>query len=108
MRKVGLGGIVLWAILGTLLPLQGLSATKAKPTEKKVDLKQHPTNGGEPVEVAVGLYITDFVAIDETRETFEFGGYLTARWRDARLAVPASEGDERGRSFRMEDLWVPS
>ena len=45
------------------------------------------------MEVAVGLYITNLVAIDETRESFEVGGYLTARWLDTRLALPQNQTD---------------
>jgi hypothetical protein len=78
-----------------------------------VDLHQHPTGGKTPVEVSVGLYVTNLVAIDETRENFEVGGYLIGSWHDPRLALPASQnaendGGEKGtRTFRIEDLWTP-
>jgi hypothetical protein len=73
--------------------------------QSAVDLRQHPTGGRTPVEVSVGLYITNFVSIDETRESFEIGGYLTGRWLDPRLIdakAPAT------RSYRLEDLWTPA
>jgi len=39
----------------------------------------------EPVEVSLGMYLTNLVSIDESRETFEVGGYLMAKWNDPRL-----------------------
>jgi len=109
MSMSRLHGVALWAVLTMLLPAHGSSTTKAAPAEKKVDLKQHPTGGKTPIPISVGLYITNFVAIDETRETFEFSGYLTAKWRDPRLVLPPEEAEQnKTRTFRLEDLWVPS
>jgi hypothetical protein len=51
-------------------------------TKPQVDLRRHPTGGKTPVTVAVGLYVTNLVAIDETRENFEVGSYLTGKWQD--------------------------
>lgn len=86
------------------------SAANTKP---EIDLHQHPTGGKTPVEVAVGLYVTNLVAIDETRENFEVGGYLTGRWQDPRLALPAGQssgngGQQAARTFRLEDIWAPA
>jgi hypothetical protein len=83
------------------------TTTMAKP---KVDLRQHPTGGTTPVDVAVGLYVTNFVGIDETRESFEVGGYLTAKWLDPRLALPADATSDvpATRTFRLDQLWTPS
>jgi len=63
------------------------------------------------VDVAVGLYVTNFVGIDETRESFEVGGYLTAKWLDPRLALPAECGfrcRRRHEPFNWNKLWTPS
>jgi len=82
----------------------------AKPV---IDLRQHPTGGKNPVEVSVGLYITNLASIDETRENFEVGGYLTAKWKDPRLALPAdavstnANQEQTSRHFRVEDIWTP-
>jgi hypothetical protein len=83
------------------------NATPAKPSIDKVDLLQPPSVGGQPVQVTVALYVTDFVAIDETKETFELSGYLTARWNDPRLALPASATDKK-KGYRLGDIWAPS
>ena len=65
------------------------------------------------MDVSIGLYLTNLVAIDETRETFEIAGYLAAKWRDPRLVLPADPGSDNTnnrqgtREFRLEDLWTP-
>jgi hypothetical protein len=76
-----------------------------KETKPAVDLRLPPTDG--PVDVSIGLFITNLVAIDETRESFEVGGYLAAQWQDPRLALPGSPSEKR-RSFLMQDLWTPA
>ena len=65
-------------IILCLLALVFANATATKPT---VDLRQSPTGGKAPVDVSVGLYVTNFVAIDDFRETFEVGGFLTGHGR---------------------------
>jgi Neurotransmitter-gated ion-channel ligand binding domain len=101
---------LLATVFATALPLW---AAKATETESTIDLRQSPTGGKTPVDVAVGLYITNFVAIDETRETFEVGGFVTGQWHDPRLALPTSQTSnnqehDTPRTFRLEDLWTPA
>lgn len=77
------------------------------------NLRQHPTGGKTPVEVSVGLYITNLVDVDETRDSFEVAGYLTSRWNDPRLALPVDgAADDQvepnaTRAFQIEDIWTP-
>lgn len=96
---------VFWALVLAAPVVAAPRDTTAKP---KLDLRQHPTNGTTPVNVAVGLYVTNFVGIDETRESFEVGGYLTAKWLDPRLALPADSDAPATRSFQLDKLWTPS
>jgi hypothetical protein len=103
--------LCLWAPAFATAPQ--LFAAKAGETKPTVDLRQSPTGGKAPVDVAVGMYITNFVGIDETRETFEVGGFVTGQWHDPRLALPAastsnSHEQETPRTFRLEDLWAPA
>src|ERR1700691_4171129 len=100
------------AILCLLAPVSAtapaLWAANVTETKPAVDLRQSPTGGRAPVDVSVGLYITNFVGIDETRETFEVGGFLTGQWQDPRLALPADQQQAPPRTFRLEDLWAPA
>lgn len=97
------------AVLAVCCITPQLPAAALRPSQ--VDLRQHPTDNAKPVKVSMGLYITDLVDIDETRENFELVGYLTAKWHDPRLAITAAAngaGEQaRTRSFRMGDIWTP-
>lgn len=92
------------------------SASETAKPQRKVDLLEHPTGGKTPVEVSIGLFLTNLVSIDETRESFEAGGYLQAKWKDARLAVPASAETHAGetpapahlRTVKPEEIWMPA
>jgi hypothetical protein len=89
-------------------------AANIAPKKSVADLRLSPTNGEAPVDVAVGLYITNFVAIDETRETFEVGGFVTAQWRDPRLALTPGQAEsssnelEKPRTLDPEGVWGPA
>jgi Neurotransmitter-gated ion-channel ligand binding domain len=84
----------------------GLPFASATTDKRVVDLRTHPTSGATPVEVSIGLYLTNLASIDETRETFEVAGYLFAKWIDPRLKTTA--GDKAAiRAFKLEELWTP-
>jgi Neurotransmitter-gated ion-channel ligand binding domain len=92
------------------LLIAGLVFSTASTAAEKsqTDLRRRPFRGKTPVEVSVGLYLTDLVAIDESRETFEVTGYLFAKWRDARLQRPAdAQGDNTTRPLKVEEIWSP-
>lgn len=111
MKRPGLSGAML-AVLGLLMSVvtPAYAASGKAAMKPDTDLRQHPTGGKTPVDVAVGLYVTNFVGIDETRESFEVGGYLTAKWTDPRLSLPADAASDAPatRTFRMNQLWTPS
>jgi hypothetical protein len=92
-----------------LIPFTAFGAPPGKAENSQVDLRQAPTDGKTPIVVSLGLYVTDLVAIDEARETFDVAGYILAKWRDPRLALASgvpSDGN-RLRNFKTEDLWTP-
>ncbi len=70
-----------------------------------IDLRLHPLAGKAPVEVSLGLYVTNLVAIDESRETFEVSGYLFGKWLDPRLVAPLGTPV---RDFKLDQLWTPA
>ncbi len=88
-------------------------AESAKKPAHEFDLHEHPTGGATPVEVSVGLFLTNLVSIDETRESFEAGGYLVAKWKDPRLALPANMKDgslsagASPRALKVDQVWTP-
>jgi hypothetical protein len=102
------GPVFLWVLLAVTEAL-ALNAAHADARPQAIDLRQHPTDTRSPIEVAIGMYITNFAALDESRETFEVGGFVTAEWTDPRLAVAAADSTTPAtRSFTKEELWTPS
>jgi hypothetical protein len=60
----------------------GATTKKGGDSTPTIDLRQHPTGGGTPIEISLGLYVTNVVAIAESRESLEVSGYLTENWKD--------------------------
>jgi Neurotransmitter-gated ion-channel ligand binding domain len=73
-----------------------------------------PENGFAPplgrdgrVDVRVGLYITNLIAVEEVRERFDIAGYLFESWKDPRLAFQES-GAEAEKEYKPNRLWTPN
>jgi Neurotransmitter-gated ion-channel ligand binding domain len=60
-----------------------------------------------PVEVSVGVYILNLVALDEVGQTFTCTGYLTETWIDSRLAFTPKPGEPSRRYYRGNEIWFP-
>lgn len=82
----------------------------AVPDKSKINLLEHPTAAKTPIEITLGLYLTNLVSIDESRETFEVTGYIFAKWRDPRLQLPPSSAAAANstRKFTDAELWTPA
>jgi hypothetical protein len=92
-------------ILFLLLSCLAFADSHAAPA---VDLRQHPYAGRQPVDVSIGLFVTNLAVVEEAREQFEAEGYLTLEWRDPRLALPdAARVPSHIRRFSPSDLWTP-
>ncbi|XZO03148.1 MAG: hypothetical protein ACM65L_05145 [Microcoleus sp.] len=92
-------------------PPQTTTATvtraKAKVPEAKPSLKISP-NPDKPTEVAVGFYLINLGRINQSDETFDVSGYLSANWQDERLAFdPKVVGDTEKRE-NPEQVWEPA
>ncbi|MEG4530127.1 hypothetical protein [Microcoleus sp. D2_18a_D3] len=72
----------------------------------KAGLKS-PPNADKPTEVAIGFYLTNIGRINQSDETFDVSGYLSATWQDRRLAFdPNAVGDTEIR-YTPEKIWEP-
>jgi hypothetical protein len=97
-----------------LAGLAGVFAAESSKEKHEVDLRAHPNRWQDTGRCFGGIVRANFVAIDETRETFEVGGYLIGRWNDPRLGLPSSRNsdgsDDRKpeRVLRAEDVWTPA
>jgi hypothetical protein len=92
--------LVTFVLFAFVVPSSGAEAQKPA-----IDLRQHPTDRKTLIDVSVGLFLTNLIAIDETRETFEVSGYLIAKWRDPRLQ---QSGGGPSRTFKLDELWTPT
>ena len=102
-------------VLAVLAPFCGIPpvtadhANLSKPgATNAIDLREHPFQRKKPVEVALGLYISNLAVVEETREQFQIEGYFTVEWDDPRLALP-EESRVQGhlRKLNPDDLWTP-
>jgi len=110
LRSIFEGGLAVLCLALASMATSACFAASHIAQKSQVDLRKSPANGKTPVVVSVGLYITNLVAIDEARETFEVGGYLKGTWSDPRLALPAGETPAHGdapRTFKVQELWTP-
>jgi hypothetical protein len=93
------------------LPMAARSAEAAPPTEvnaAQADTTLVPPPGtDQPINVKVGLYIINLVALDEVHQTFTCTAYLTEKWNDPRLAFTPQPGVSKVRYYRKDDIWFP-
>jgi hypothetical protein len=96
----------LWIVPPSALAVNSHLANAPKPAE--MDLRQHPFLGTKPVEIKVGLYISNLAVVEETREQFQVEGYFTVEWDDPRLALPlAARVPGHLRKLNEEEIWTP-
>jgi len=79
-----------------------------KPKETSQDSLKTPPNLDKPTEVGIGFYLTNITRINQSDETFDISGYLSATWQDKRLAFdPNTVGDTEIR-YTPEKIWEPA
>jgi hypothetical protein len=66
-----------------------------------------PEPDGEPVRIAVGVFLFDVVGIYELEESFRVDFALSLRWRDPRLSAAARGGSLEDCRFGLADIWHP-
>jgi Neurotransmitter-gated ion-channel ligand binding domain len=99
--------------IGVFLALGCLMMLNAAPLWAQEALNEVPENGFLPplgsdgrVDVSVGLYITNLIAVEEVRERFDVSGYLFASWKDPHLAFKAD--DQAEKVYQPNRLWIPN
>jgi hypothetical protein len=95
--------------LSTLLAagLLILSAPRAG-AERRRSLAEPPPSAEGRVPVKIGLYITNFVGVDEVEETFRIRGYLHETWKDPRLAYKPRGAADVSRVQDPAGIWLPA
>jgi hypothetical protein len=67
-----------------------------------------PDPSGDPVRVAVGIFLIDVAEVDAVHETFDADFRIHLRWKDPRLAATARGGSLEDCSFALSEIWNPA
>jgi Neurotransmitter-gated ion-channel ligand binding domain len=94
---------LLAALLCVLSPVMAAAADVAH----NDSLLIAPQVDGKPVQVSVGLFLTNLIDVDEVKELFQISGYLFMTWKDPRLAFSPRPGAEQ-REYTPDEIWIPS
>lgn len=100
---------MLWGLLAALLSLLSLAIVSAA----KADVAHNdsllipPQIDGKPVQVRVGLFLTNLIDVDEVKELFQISGYLFMTWKDPRLVFYPRPGATQ-REYTPDEIWIPS
>lgn len=68
---------------------------------------ERPDPEGVPTKVEVGIYLLDLWKVDDLEQEFSVDLYITARWRDTRLASGKAAGDSSARVLPLSEVWDP-
>src|SRR5271163_157690 len=101
-----LGRLLTWGLVAAVLCVLAPATARAAAIEADTGLLSPPMVDNKPVNVKVGLFLTNLIDVDEVKELFHISGYLFMTWKDPRLAFsPAGGATER--SYNPDSVWVP-
>ncbi|MDP8263242.1 MAG: hypothetical protein P9M13_08065 [Candidatus Ancaeobacter aquaticus] len=66
-----------------------------------------PDPKGTPTEVLLDAYIVDIFEIDSMKQSFSANCFITAQWKDERLANKTETSEGTYRKFPLRDHWNP-
>ena len=105
-RKAGARRFLTWGVVAVLLFVLTPAMARAAGIETDSGLLSLPMVDNKPVNVKVGLFLTNLIEVDEVKEMFHISGYLFLTWKDPRLAFSPAGGDT-DRSYNPDNIWVP-
>ena len=105
-RKAGAGRLLTWGVIAALLCALTPAIARAAGIEVDTRLLSPPMVDNKPVNVKVGLFLTNLIDVDEVKEMFHISGYLFMTWKDPRL-VFSPAGGATDRSYNPDSIWVP-
>ncbi len=95
-------------------PIAQAKAPEAKAPEAKAQAKIEPSEvlklppQKQPVEVSIGLHISNLADINQASETFAVAGYLLYNWNDPRLAYNPKTAGTTSKASKLDDIWHPN
>ncbi len=98
---------MVWGLLAAILCLLSPAIASAADVAHNDSLLISPQVEGKPVQVRVGLFLTNLIAVDEVKELFQISGYLFMTWKDPRLVFYPRQAAEQ-REYTPDEIWIPS
>ena len=96
---------LLWVVLLALLSMEALAVA---PSSSETIMKgERPSRNGEPTVIIISVFVIDIDEIDDVNQRFSVDLFITARWRDQRLALPVAERKGKIRFMMIDDVWSP-
>jgi hypothetical protein len=105
-RKAGAACLLRWSVVAALLCVLTPAVARAGGIEADTGLLSPRMVDKKPVNVKVGLFLTNLIEVDEVKEMFHISGYLFMTWKDPRLAFSPAGGDT-DRSYNPDSIWLP-
>jgi hypothetical protein len=109
MKSMNNSRLALTKILRLILLISiavAMSAAAQAQTES-VMLGERPSVNGEPTVIKVGLFVIDIDEIDDVHQRFSVDMFVSARWKDPRLALPEAEREGQVRFMSLDEIWTP-
>ena len=85
-RRAGAGRRLTWGVVAALLCVLTPAMARGAGIETNTGFLSPPMVDNKPVNVKVGLFLTNLIEVDEVKEMFHISGYLFMTWKDPRLA----------------------
>ncbi len=83
------------------IPVEDSSASSQAEMLKSMPITKAPLN------VSIGLHVSNLADINQASETFDVAGYLMYNWRDPRLAYQP-QPNETSRASSLDKIWHPA
>jgi len=100
-----------WAVAAVVgLASAGAAADEAGPLPESLRREgiHWPGEGGNRIEVSIGLYLIDFARLNLREESFDMAGHLDTSWTDPTIALKPQERRGKVRRYRPGQIWAPA
>jgi hypothetical protein len=93
----------------TLMHLaQNKTESQSQPEAKDPEDFKYPPSSTEPINVSIGLHVSNLADIDQASEAYGIAGYLLYSWRDPRLVYKPQSNPTHPKVVSLEQIWHPA
>jgi hypothetical protein len=87
--------------------IDGVTKGDIHALDNKNLLLMPPTNNGEKIPVYLAFRVLNLEHVEESEQHFTIVGYLSAEWKDPRLAFTAQNSQEKYQIYQADQIWMP-